>query len=86
MRVDDERWRQFFARFDIYIIVSVSWVLLVFVGLWVMRKRLEAVWMLAILPALVFTVALPKFFVDRARPEGPPALRLGSQTPTFAEH
>ena len=70
LRADNETWRQFFARFDLSIIVSVSSVLVVSAVLWVFRKRLEAVATLTILPAIVLTVALPKVLVKRPRPEG----------------
>jgi len=70
LRVDDETWQQFFARFDLNIPISVSCVLVVSVGLWGFRKRLEAVACLFILPAMVLTIMLPKFLVGRPRPEG----------------
>ena len=70
LRADNETWRQFFARFDLSIIASVSSVLVVSVVLLVLRQRLEAVATLLILPAIVFTVALPKVLVKRPRPEG----------------
>lgn len=70
LRAGNETWRQFFASFDLTVLVSVSSVLVVSAVLWVFRKRLEAVANLFILPAMVFTVALPKIFIKRPRPEG----------------
>ncbi len=70
LRVDNETWQQFFARFDLTIPISVSSVLVVSAGLWVFRKRLEAVASLLILPAMLLTIMLPKFLVGRPRPEG----------------
>ncbi len=70
LRVDNETWQQFFARFDLTIPISVSSVLVMSAGLWVFRKRLEAVASLLILPAMVLTIMLPKFLVGRPRPEG----------------
>ncbi len=40
LRVDNETWQQFFARFDLTIPISVISVLVVSAGLWVFRKRL----------------------------------------------
>ena len=70
LRVDNETWQQFFARFDLTIPISVSSVLVMSAGLWVFRKRLAAVASLLILPAMVLTIMLPKFLVGRPRPEG----------------
>ena len=70
LRVDNETWQQFFARFDLTAPVSVGSVLVVFAGLWVFRKRLEAVTSLFILPAMVLASGLPKMLVGRPRPEG----------------
>ena len=70
LRVDDETWRQFFAWFDITVPISIGSVLSVSAGLWVFRKRLEAMSSLFILPAMVLTIMLPKFLVGRPRPEG----------------
>ena len=70
LRVDNETWQQFFARFDLTTPISASSVLVVFAGLWVFRKRLEAVVSLFLLPAMVLTIMLPKFLVGRPRPEG----------------
>ena len=70
LRVDDETWRQFFARFDLTTPISLSSVLGLSAGLWLFRKRLEAVVSLLILPALALTIALPKLLVGRPRPEG----------------
>lgn len=70
LRVDNETGQQFFARFDLTIPISVGSVLVVFAGLWVFRKRIEAVASLFILPAMVLTIMLPKLLVGRPRPEG----------------
>ncbi len=70
LRLDSDTWRQFFARFDLTVPISVSSVLVVFAGLWVFRKRLEAVASLFTLPAMVLTIMIPKFLVGRPRPLG----------------
>ncbi len=70
LRVDNQTWQQFFARFDLTIPISVSSVLVVSAGLWVFRKSLEAVASLFILPAMVLTITLPKILIGRPRPEG----------------
>jgi len=70
LRVDNETGQQFFARFDLTAPISVGSVLVVSAGLWVFRKRLEAMVSLLILPAMVLTIMLPKFLVGRPRPEG----------------
>ena len=70
LRVDNETGQQFFARFDLTVPVSVSSVLVLFAGLWLLRKRLEALASLFILPAMVLTIGLPKLLVGRPRPEG----------------
>ena len=70
LRVDEETWQQFFARFDTTHTISLGFVLAVSAALWLLRKRLEAAAFLLLLPALVFTVSFPKIFVKRLRPEG----------------
>ena len=70
LRVDNQTWQQFFARFDLTLPISVGSVLVVSAGLWALRKRLEAVTFLFILPAMLLTINLPKFLVGRPRPEG----------------
>ena len=70
LRVDDDAWQRFFARFDTRTPVTLSIVLVVFVSLLLLRKWLEAAVYVFLLPVLLLTVTLPKLFVKRLRPEG----------------
>ncbi len=70
LRVDDEGWQRFFARFDTRSTISLVFVLPVSAVLWFLKKKIEAVVFLLLLPTLVLTVVLPKNFIDRPRPEG----------------
>lgn len=70
LRIDDKDWQPFFARFDTTATISLSFVLVGAAVLWFLRKKLEAVTYLSLLPILVLTISLPKIFVKRLRPEG----------------
>jgi len=70
LRVDNPTWQRFFAGFDTRSTVSLSFILAVAVILWLLRKRLETLVYLFLLPALVVTVTVSKLFVKRLRPEG----------------
>ena len=70
VRVDDETWQLFFARFDFSVVVSLGLVFVASAAFLVFRKKLEAMAFLLIIPAMVFTVTLPKYLVNRPRPEG----------------
>ena len=70
LRVDNPAWQRFFAGFDANTTISISSILAVAVVLWLLRKRLETVVYLFLLPVLVVTVSVPKLFVKRLRPEG----------------
>jgi len=70
LRVDDEGWQRFFARFDARAAITLSFALLVSAVLLLLRKKLEAVAYFLLLPTLALTVSFPKLVVKRLRPEG----------------
>ncbi len=70
LRTDDPAWQRFFARFDTRSTISLAFVLPVSAVLWWLKKKVEALVFLLLLPSLLLTVVLPKIFIDRPRPEG----------------
>ena len=70
LRTDDPAWQRFFARFDTRSTISLAFVLPVSAVLWWLKKKVEALVFLLLLPSLVLTVVLPKIFINRPRPEG----------------
>jgi len=70
LRVDDDSWQRFFARFDTRAPIALSIVLVVSIPLLLMRKWLEAAAYVFLLPILLVTASLPKLLVKRLRPDG----------------
>ena len=70
LRTDDPAWQRFFARFDTRSTISLAFVLPVSAVLWWLKKKVEALVFLLLLPSLLLTVVLPKIFINRPRPEG----------------
>ena len=70
LRVDDEGWQRFFARFDASAAITLSFALPVSAVLLLIRKKLEAMAYFLLLPTLALTVSFPKLVVKRLRPEG----------------
>ena len=69
-RFEDLSKQEFFARFDLTVILSVSLVLGVALALAAIRKLKETATVLIILPVQILTILLPKNLVDRPRPPG----------------
>jgi len=70
LRVNDDAWQRFFARFDTRTPITLGIVLVISVSLLLLRKWLEATVYVFLIPVLLLTVSLPKWFVKRLRPEG----------------
>ena len=70
LSVHHDPWREFFARFDINPVASLSMTGFLLAVCLARRAVWDAVAVLLILPAQGLVIVLPKLFVGRPRPEG----------------